>query len=161
MARKPRIHYAGALHHVILRGNAGDDVFSDDVDRTKFCLLVQEGIERFEHRVHAFCLMGTHVHVALQVRERPLSRIMQNLTFRYTQWYNRRHARIGHLFHGRYKANLVDVDTYLVSLVRYIHLNPVRAGMVERPEDYRWSSHRFYVDAGVEAPDLAGIGVLF
>lgn len=153
MARKARIHYPGALYHVILRGNAGEQVFSDDVDRTKFCLLVQEGIERFGHRVHAFCLMSTHVHLAVQVGDGALSRIMQNLAFRYTQWYNRRYGRIGHLFHGRYKANVVEVDSYLVSLVRYIHLNPVRAGMVDRPEEYGWSSHRFSMGAG-EVPWL-------
>ncbi len=144
MSRKPRIHYQGALYHVILRGNAQDDVFYDDVDRTRFCLLMQEGTERFGYRVHAFCLLDDHIHIAIQVGERPLSRIMQNLTFRYTQWFNRRHQRVGHLFQGRYKTNLVDVDSYLLQLVSYIHLNPVRAGIMKRPESYRWSSHRFY-----------------
>jgi REP element-mobilizing transposase RayT len=145
MSRKPRIHYPGALYHVILRGNAQDDVFYDDVDRTKFCLLVQEGTERFGHRVHAFCLLDNHIHAAFQVGKRPLSRIMQNLTFRYTQWFNRRHRRVGHLFQGRYKANLVDADSYLLELVRYIHLNPCRAGIPGEVEEYHWSSHRFYV----------------
>ena len=145
MSRKPRIHYPGALYHIILRGNAQDDVFYDAVDRTKFCLLVQEGTERFRHRIHAFCLLDNHVHMALQVGEKPLSRIMQNLTFRYTQWFNRRHKRVGHLFQGRYKANLVDADSYLLELTRYIHLNPYRAKITRKPEKYRWSSYRFYI----------------
>jgi putative transposase len=88
MARKPRIHYPGALYHVILRGNARQDVFFDDNDRYRFYLFMQEGIERFGHRVLAFCLMTNQIHLALQVGEVSLSRIMQNLTYRYTRWTN-------------------------------------------------------------------------
>ncbi|MDD2944009.1 MAG: transposase [bacterium] len=145
MARKPRLHYPGACYHVILRGNARQDVFFSDADRSRFYLLIQEGIERFGYQVHGFCLMTNHVHIALQVGDVPLSRIMQNLCSRYTRWVNWRLTRIGHLFHGRYKAILVDTDSYLTQLVSYIHLNPVRAWMVERCEDYEWSSHRTYV----------------
>jgi putative transposase len=145
MARKPRLHYPGACYHVILRGNARQDVFFNDADRYRFYLFVQEGIERFGYRVHGFCLMTNHVHIALQVGEAPLSRIMQNLCSRYTRWVNWRLSRIGHLFHGRYKAIMIDADSYLTQLVGYIHLNPVRARMVERCEEYEWSSHRAYV----------------
>lgn len=145
MARKSRIHYPGALYHVILRGNAGDPVFFDEADRCRFYLLLQEGTERFGYRVHAFCCMTNHVHVAFQVGEIPLSRIMQNLSLRYTAWINRRRRRTGHVFQGRYKALLIDGDSYLLELVRYIHLNPVRARMVERPEEFPWSSHRAYL----------------
>ncbi len=146
MARKQRIHYPGALYHVILRGNAQQDVFFENCDRYRFYLLLQEGVERFGYRVHAFCLMTNHIHLVLQVGEIPLSRIMQNLSFRYTSWINKKLKRYGHLFQGRYKAVLVDADVYLLELVTYIHLNPVRAGMVENPEDYTWSSHRAYLD---------------
>ena len=145
MARKPRIHYPGALYHVILRGNAGDPVFFDEADRYRFYLLLQEGTERFGFRVHAFCCMTTHIHLALQVGEIPLSRIMQNLSLRYTAWINRRRRRTGHVFQGRYKALLVDSDSYLLELVRYIHLNPVRAGVVRFAEDYPWSGQRAYL----------------
>ncbi len=145
MARRPRIHYSGALYHVILRGNAGHPVFTDDVDRTRFCLLLQEGIERFGCHVYAFSLLDTQAHLALQVNEQPLAKIMQSLLFRYTQWYNRRHGLFGHVFYGRYKANVVDPDNYLLQLVRYIHLNPWRAGVVRRPEEHVWSSHRYYM----------------
>ena len=145
MARKPRIHYPGALYHVILRGNARQDVFSDEKDRYRFYLLMQEGIERYGHRVLAFCLMTNHIHLALQVGEVSLSRIMQNLAFRYTRWVNWRLKRSGHLFQGRYKAVLVDADSYLLELGAYIHLNPVRASMVATPEAYPWSSHRAYL----------------
>ena len=145
MARKPRLLYPGALYHAILRGNNGQTIFSDNKDRTRFYLLLQEGIERFGHRIHAFCLMTNHVHLAIQMGEIPLSRIMQNLSFRYTRWMNWRQKRSGHLFQGRYKAVLVDADPYLEELIRYVHLNPVRAGIVKEPEDYPWSGHRAYL----------------
>jgi putative transposase len=149
MARKPRIHYPGAYYHVILRGNARQDIFFDDSDRSRFYFLLHEGTERFGHRIHAFCLMTNHIHLIVQVADKPLSRIMQNLSFRYTRWVNWRQNRAGHLFQGRYKSVVVDGDDYLLELVRYTHLNPVRAGMVKTPSEYRWSSHAAY--CGVES----------
>ena len=113
MARKPRVHYIGALYHVMVRGNDGQNIFTDEEDRYRFYLFLQEGVEKFGHRIHAFCLMNNHVHLAIQVGEKPLSRIMQNLCFRYTQWFNSRQKRVGHLFQGRYKAIVVDADVYL------------------------------------------------
>ena len=145
MARKPRIHLPGGIYHVIFRGNAGQPVFLFDDDRYRFYLLLQEGTCRFGYRIHAFCLMTNHIHLVLQSGEIPLSRGMQNLSFRYTRWVNWREKRTGHLFQGRYKAVLVDGDSYLLELVRYIHLNPVRAGMVEAPEAYPWSGHGAYL----------------
>jgi putative transposase len=145
VSRKPRVYSPGAAYHVTLRGNAGQALFFDNRDRTRFYLLLQEGIERFRHRIHAFCLMSNHVHLAIQVGDIPLSRIMQNLSFRYTRWINWRQHRTGHLFQGRYKALMVDADAYLLELIRYIHLNPVRAGIVKGPEAYPWSGHRAYL----------------
>lgn len=145
MARKPRVHYPGALYHAILRGNSGQTIFFDDNDRTRFYLLTQEGVERFGHRIHAFCLMTNHVHLAIQIADISLSSILQNLSFRYTRWVNWRQGKTGHLFQGRYKAVLIDADTYLQELTRYIHLNPVRARMVRETEKYPWSSHRAYL----------------
>ena len=145
MGRKPRIHYPGAFYHVMLRGNGGQAIFFDDSDRCRLYLLIQEGIERFQHRVHAFCFMENHIHLAIQVGEVPLSRIIQNFSFRYTRWINQKLKKMGHLFQGRYKAILVDADAYLLELVRYIHLNPVRVGMAKNPEDFFWSSHNAYL----------------
>lgn len=145
MARKPRIHLPGGLYHVIFRGNGGQDVFLNDADRYRFYLLLQEGTYRFGYRVHAFTLMTNHIHIVLQVGDIPLSRGIHNLSFRYTRWINWREKRSGHLFQGRYKAVLVDGDSYLLELVRYIHLNPVRAGMVAMPDEYPWSGHRAYI----------------
>ncbi len=147
MPRKPRIHYPGAVYHVILRGNSGQNIFFDEGDRNRFFLLLRESVERFGYRIHAFCLMTTHLHLAMQVGNIPLSRIMQNIGFRYTQFINLKYKRTGHLFQGRYKALIIDADSYLLELIRYIHLNPVRAGMVQRPEEYPWSSHSSYSGA--------------
>lgn len=145
MARKPRIHYAGAVYHVLIRGNARQPIFFETSDYLRFLRFMGEAINKYRHQVHAYCLMPDHIHMAVQVGDIPLSRIMQNLSFRYTQWMNRRQDRVGHLFQGRYKAVLVDADSYLLELVRYIHLNPVRAGMVKSPEAYPWSSHLSYL----------------
>lgn len=145
MARKPRIHLTDGFYHVIFRGNGGQNVFLADEDRYRFFLLLQEGTCRFQYRVHAFCFMTNHIHLVVQVGSIPLSRGMQNLSFRYTRWINWRGKRTGHLFQGRYKALLIDGDSYLLELVRYIHLNPVRAGMVKSAEEHLWSSHRCYL----------------
>lgn len=145
MARKPRIHIPSGYYHVMLRGNGGSDIFFSDDDRFHFYLLLQEGVERFGHRIHAFCLMDNHVHLVIQVGNISLSRIMQNLSFRHTIWINARKKRVGHLFQGRFKALLVDADSYLLELVRYTHMNPVRAGMAVHPNAYPWSSHAAYL----------------
>ena len=145
MARKPRIHTVGAIYHVILRGNARQDIFSDDKDRYRFYEILQKSCERFLSRIHAFCLMTTHVHLEIQVGDIPLSRIMQNVSLRYTQWFNWRHKKTGHVFQGRYKAVMVDADAYLLELAAYIHLNPVRAHIADLPENHRWSSHQAYI----------------
>lgn len=145
MARKPRIHFPGAVYHVILRGNAGQPVFFDDRDRFRFYHFLQYVVEKFGCRVHGFCLMTNHIHLVLQTGDIPLSQIMQNLSLRYTQWINHAQSRTGHLFQGRYKALLLDADAYLMEIVRYIHLNPVRAGMVPLPEAYPWSGHHGYL----------------
>lgn len=144
MGCKPRLHYPGALYHVILRGNAREKIFFANIDRNRFYLFLQEGVERYRFRIHAFCLMSNHIHLALQVADIPLSRIMQSLVGRYTRWVNWRKSRVGHLFQGRYKAVMIDADEYLTELVRYIHLNPVRAEMVDDPGEYPWSSHNAY-----------------
>jgi len=145
MARKPRIHIPGAFYHVMLRGNAGDDIFLSDKERHHFYLLLQDGVIRFNHRIHAFCLMDNHVHLVIQIGETSLSTIMQNLSFRYTRWFNSQHKRAGHLFQGRFKSILVEEDSYLLELVRYIHLNPVRAGICGHLKDHQWNSNAAYL----------------
>jgi len=145
MARKPRLHLPGALYHVILRGNARQNIFFTSGDRVYCYDLLAEGVRRFGYRVHAFCLMTNHIHLALQAGQEPLSRGMQNLAFRYTRHINSARKRAGHLFEGRYRAFLVDQDRYGLELVRYIHLNPVRAGLVAEASEHPWSGHRAYL----------------
>lgn len=149
MPRKPRIYFPGAVYHVILRGNAGNPIFFDDSDRLRLYLFLQRAVEKFNCRIHAFCLMINHIHLVVQTGDTPLSRIMQNISQRYTKWINYSQSRTGHVFQGRYKALLIDVDTYLLELVRYIHLNPVRAVVTALPDDHPWSSHRAYINREV------------
>jgi REP element-mobilizing transposase RayT len=145
MARKPRIHFRGAVYHVMLRGNAGQAIFFEREDYLVFEKLVAEGVQRFEHRIHGYCWMPNHVHLLIEVGEIQLSKIIQNLSFRYTGWINKKKNLTGHLFQGRYKAILIDADRYLLELIRYIHLNPVRSGMVASPVHYQWSGHQVYL----------------
>lgn len=145
MPRKIRVHYPGAIYHVMLRGNAGDRIFFNATDCKYFYKLIDEGVQRYHYRIHGFCLMSNHIHFALQVGEIPLSQIIQNIAFRYARMINRRKRRVGHVFQGRYKAILVDSDVYIKELIRYIHLNPVRAHIVSSVDQYRWSSHRAYL----------------
>ncbi|MDA3788403.1 MAG: transposase [Desulfobacula sp.] len=145
MARKPRIHYPGAIYHVMLRGNAKQTIFHNDEECRYFEDILAQGLEQYSLILHAYCWMKNHVHMALQVKDKPLSKLMQNLSQRYTHWFNKRYGRVGHLFQGRYKAILVDKDAYLLELIRYIHLNPVRANIVIDPIDYPLSSHEAYI----------------
>ena len=145
MARKSRIHSPGGFYHVMLRGNGGQEIFLETADNSHFLDLLADGIARFGFRCHGYCLMPNHVHLVLQAGAAPLSRAMQNLAFRYSRHINARERRIGHLFQGRYRAVLVDAGSYLLELVRYVHLNPVRAGLCAAPEAWRWSGHRAYL----------------
>jgi REP element-mobilizing transposase RayT len=145
MARRKRFHLPGAVYHVMLRGNQGQDIFYSDGDRCRMSLLLQEGVERFHHKIIAYCFMSNHIHLAVQVVEENISVIMQNLAFRYAAYVNRHQNRVGHLFQGRFRAIIIDSSTYLKALVKYIHLNPVRARIVACPDQYRWSSHQVYL----------------
>jgi REP element-mobilizing transposase RayT len=145
MARKPRIEYPGALYHVITRGNRKESIFKDTEDRERFLKKLIEYKERYDFILYAYVLMGNHIHLLIETGKEPLSRIMQGLLQSYTQWYNSKYRTVGHLFQGRYKAILCDKNSYLLNLIRYIHLNPVRKGIVRDPSKYKWSSHRIYL----------------
>jgi putative transposase len=145
MPRAPRIHVEGGYYHVILRGNHREDIFFRPSDRDCFAGLVAEVIERFRMRVHAYCWMTNHVHLLMQVNEVPLGRAMMRIASRYARATQRRRPTTGHLFERRYRAILIDADSYLLELIRYIHLNPVRARMVSNPDQYQWSSHQHYL----------------
>jgi len=145
MARKPRIEYDGAVFHVVVRGNQRQVVFRGDEDYRKYLEVIDHYRERRGFRVYGYVLMRNHVHLCIGMGTEPLSKIMQGINQRYTMYFNRKYRKEGHLFQGRYKAIVCDADSYLALLVRYLHLNPVRARIVPAPEDYEWSSHRHYL----------------
>ena len=152
MPRKPRIHVPGGIYHVILRGNCRQPIFFADLDRRRWMRLLAAGIDRYRCRIHAFCWMTNHVHMAVQVSDLPLGLVVGWVASQYAKATNKRLKRSGHLFERRYHGNLVDVDSYLLQLIRYIHRNPVAARMVDSPEYYPWSSHRAYL--GYRRPAL-------
>lgn len=143
MPRKPRIHYDGALYHVMCRGNNGEEVLKTDKDKRDYIELIKRYKRRYNFKVYAYCIMDNHVHVLIEVSEIPLSKIMQGIQQVYTQRYNRENKRDGHVFQQRYKAILCKKDEYLLNLIRYIHKNPKEAGISE-DLTYRWSSHYYY-----------------
>ena len=142
MARPLRIEYPGALYHVTSRGNRQEDIYIDDQDRSAFLQVLSRVCDRFNWVCHSYCLMSNHYHLMIETPEANLSRGMRQLNGVYTQNLNRNHGRVGHVFQGRYKAILVQKDSYLLELSRYIVLNPVRAGMVRSAKDWRWSSYQ-------------------
>lgn len=151
MPRLPRLHVPGAFHHVTLRGNHRQDIFFSPADRGRLNDIVAEVLERCGARLHAYCLMTNHVHFLMQVGDIPLGRLMLRIASRYARAVQRRFQTTGHLFERRYHTVLVDADEYLLELLRYIHLNPVRAGMVAHPTDHPWSSHPVYLGIRTEA----------
>jgi putative transposase len=142
MARPLRIEFPGATYHVTARGNAREPIFFDDIDRKGMLHLLGETVERYRWLCHAYCLMGNHYHLLVETTEANLSGGMRQLNGIYTQRVNRRTGRVGHLFQGRFKAIVVDRNSYLLEVCRYIVLNPVRVGLVTAPENYSWSSYR-------------------
>ena len=142
MSRPLRIEYAGALYHVTSRGDGQKDIYLDDKDRRDFLSILGQVCERYNWVVHAYCLMSNHYHLLIETPDGNLSQGMRQLNGVYTQQFNRNHERVGHVFQGRFKGIIVQKDSYLLELSRYIVLNPVRAGMVRAAKDWPWSSYR-------------------
>jgi len=159
MARPLRIEFKGAVYHVTSRGNARADIYLSDDDREMFLDVLGHVVERFGWLCHAWCLMTNHYHLMIETPRPNLSRGMRQLNGVYTQKFNRRHGRTGHVFQGRFKSVVVDKDSYLLELSRYIVRNPVAAGMVEDVDSWPWSSFR--ATAGeTPAPDFLEAGWL-
>lgn len=151
MARTARLAVPGYPHHLIQRGNNRQWVFRDDEDRARYLAMLRDGLREQGVALHAWVLMDNHVHLLLTPGEgQALSRLMQRLGTWYAGWFNHRHGRTGALWEGRFKSSLLETDSYLLTCMRYIENNPVRAGMVERAEDFRWSSARHHVGAVVD-----------
>ena len=150
MARALRIELEGAFYHVTSRGNLRDRIFFKDRDKNKFLQILKRTKERYSYVLHAYALMDNHYHLIMETPKGNLSQSMQNINTSYTVYVNRKYQRNGHLFQGRYKAILVDQNEYLLSLSRYIHLNPVRARIVERPEQSPWSSYSYFINGSLD-----------
>jgi len=148
VSRPLRIEYEGAVYHVTARGNARRKIYKDDGDRQHFLTLLGREIDQQRWLCHAYCLMDNHYHLLIETPEANLARGMGRLNGVYTQWFNRRHRRVGHLLQGRYKAIVVQKDSHLLELCRYVVLNPLRAGAVARVGQWGWSSYR--ATAGIE-----------
>ena len=154
MARQLRLELAGGLYHVTSRGDRREKIYDDDEDRHQWLETLGHTCKRYKWRCHAYCLMDNHYHFVIETAEANLSQGMRNLNGVYTQYYNRRHGRVGHVFQRRYKGILVEQDEYLLELSRYVVLNPLRAGMVNNIIDYEWSSYRAQIGAEIAQPWL-------
>jgi len=145
MARKPRIQFQGALYHIITRGNQRQRIFRGRTDYQKYLQILESYKDRYPFFLYAYVLMTNHVHLLIEMRDVPLSKILQGINQSYTLYFNWKYLTVGHLFQGRYKAILCDRDAYLLSLVKYIHVNPIRIKRVKSLGMYPWSSHHAYM----------------
>ena len=145
MVRQLRIEFPGACYYVTSRGNERKTIFRGKRDREKFLSYLQSASQRYDAVIHAYCLMNNHYHILIKTPLGNLSRIMQHINGAYTGYFNLKHQRIGHLFQGRYRSILMEMEKYALSVSRHIHLNPVRLGIVENPQEYEWSSYCYYL----------------
>ena len=151
MARPVRIECEGAVYHVTARGNERSKIFFSRKDYARFKEYLGEAKEKYGFLLNAYVLMTNHYHLVVETPQKNLSRIMHYLNGSYTTYTNIKRKRSGHLFQGRYKAIVVDKENYLLELSRYLHLNPVRAKMVEKPEEYPYSSYTSFISASPES----------
>lgn len=145
MTRPLRIEFPDAFYHVTSRGDEKKEIFKTTKDRQRFLEYLSSAVERYGAVIHCYCLMTNHYHIFVQTPRANLSRIMRHINGAYTIYFNLKRKHTGHLFQGRYKAIVVEADQYALELSRYMHLNPVRAGIVPTPEHYRWSSYSSYI----------------
>lgn len=143
MARKPRVHYEGAVYHIITRGNNREQVFHESADKKKYLEYLKDSIIKYEFLLYGYVLMDNHIHMLARVANQPLAKPMQSLQQRYTQYYNDKYKHSGHVFQQRYKAFLCTDESYLLTLICYIHQNPLRAGIIDEIS-FPWSSHNAY-----------------
>jgi len=142
MARPLRLELAGGLYHITSRGDRREVIYDDDEDREKWLEILDNVCRRFNWHCHAYCQMDNHYHIIMETAEANLSQGMRQLNGIYTQYYNKQHGRVGHVFQGRYKGILVERDAYLLELARYVVLNPIRAHMIKNIGDWKWSSYK-------------------
>lgn len=153
--RLPRERSESGVYHVIIRGINRQDIFLDDEDYLRFLETINRMKSEGQFAVYGYCLMTNHVHLLIQEKTDNISRIMSRIGTSYAWWYNQKYGRSGHVFQDRFRSECVESDAYLLTVIRYIHNNPVKAGMVENPEEYRWSSIRAYYGNGEETHGLS------
>lgn len=153
MGREQRVHIKGATYHIIARGNNRQEIFIKQSDGEKYLSLLRQYRDKFSFKLYAYVLMSNHVHLLMRVNDYTLSQIMQGIQQSYAKYFNNKYKRVGHVFQGRYMSKICINDEYLFTLLRYIHQNPVRAGITETP-DYRWSSHNCYVKGYSDLVDV-------
>ncbi len=159
MPRPPRLHVPGGHYHVVLRGNHREALFSTAGDRRVLDDIVADALTDQGARVHAYCWMTNHLHALVQIGDRPLGGLMHRIAVRYSRFRHRALDTVGHLFERRYRARLVDVDGYFLAVLRYVHLNPVKATLVTDPAQYPWSSHRTYLGLELQPWVTTGFGL--
>lgn len=157
MPRPPRLHAPSLVYHVFARGNNKEPIFFDESNYIRFLSNLERFRSSLDYILYTYCLLPNHFHLLLQVNSKPLSKIMQVLLTGYTMYINKKNQRVGHLFQGRFQSIIVEKEEYLLQVLRYIHLNPVKANLVENPEDYLWSSYKQYMSnfQSSNRPELA------
>ncbi|MEW6214159.1 MAG: transposase [Nitrospirota bacterium] len=159
MARPLRVQYEEAIYHVLSRGNKGEYIFSEDKDKEYLLEILKKGVEKYGIELYTYCIMGNHYHLLLSIPCGELTKFMHFIGSSYGSYLRRQRGWIGHIFAGRYKSLCVEKEGYLLELSRYIHLNPVRANIVKLPQEYQWSSYRYYIGKG-KCPEWLNIGWL-
>lgn len=146
MPRQNRKLSQSKIYHIMIRGNERKGIFLDDDDKLRFINILEEKNQDKKYSIYGYCIMDNHTHLLISEGDEEISQIMKRINISYAYYYNKKYRRIGHLFQDRFKSEAIEDDRYLLSALRYIHNNPVKAGMVSRVEEYKWSSYGFYVN---------------
>lgn len=161
MPRQPREKGESGYYHVMVRGNEQRKIFKEDEDRSRFIEILKIKKKDNKFFLHAFCLMDNHVHLMISEGEEDLAQVMKRITVSYVNYFNKKYKRVGHLFQGRYKSETVEDERYFITLARYIHQNPVKAGMVKSAGDYKWSSYNYYFNPNEDLVDTQVVLSIF
>ncbi len=145
MPRHRRIVFENAFYHIFSRGNDKKNIYRMEADYNKFIFILEKLKHSYDHLLYGYCLMPNHFHLLIETRKIPISKIMSSLLTSYTMYFNKKYKRSGHLFQDRFRSLICEKENYFLTIARYIHLNPVKAGLVEKPEEYLWSSHNEYI----------------
>ncbi len=145
MPKKKRIWYPGAVYHIMSHGNRRSDIFKDEEDYKVYLAILKQAMEKYTYILYAYCLMMNHIHMQIETKDVEIWNIMRYINLAYTKYFNNKYNFTGHLFQGRYRAELIEDDSYNLQTSRYIHLNPVKAAIVDAPIEYKWSSYSVYM----------------